>query len=524
MSEPRNIDVGLAVIVLLYSLSYFLMAINSGVFWDDYTLYNVDRHTVIETFIENGGLWVGYLHAGLLSLGASGIHVYRVASFLLYLLVVLFCYGILKNVEFIDARSRFCIVLLFALIPVNSARVALINFPAAVCYAAFWAAFYLLVKDFRKFRVPVYGLFLFSFFLNSLLVFYLVVIICHYFVANKKSIHAVDVISYIKKNYILLSMPFVFWIVRNISFKGKGLYQDYNVINAGSLLKAFPKSVLNLYDSVLLVVKESFVVLDQWFFVLLFLALAICVFCFTRKMQFKDAPLKWDALLLGVGLFAFGLGVFPYLVVSKAPQLHDWQSRHQILTPLGSAFLLFYLIKVLQRVTRATPVVTISVVAVLTGAFVCKNLSNGMMFLQDWYKQQSIVINMANDEIVKNCSVVLVKDNTKRMNANGRNYRFYEYSGLMKMAFGDEARLGVDYDRFRGLTEYTKFLKGDYAKRYSLSDFKGDNGVCLVEFSMAASYANISSGVLLLMELFGQEIYAQNVKDFIRYKSGFLRL
>jgi hypothetical protein len=42
-TNGSNYKTDLAIVFILYSISFFLLLINFGVFWDDWVLYNVGR-------------------------------------------------------------------------------------------------------------------------------------------------------------------------------------------------------------------------------------------------------------------------------------------------------------------------------------------------------------------------------------------------------------------------------------------------------------------------------------------------
>lgn len=72
---------------------------------------------------------------------------------------------------------------------------------------------------------------------------------------------------------------------------------------------------------------------------------------------------------------------------------------------------------------------------------------------------------------MKNNSLFLFDDKTTYMNASDRRYRFYEYTGLMKLAFGDEARFGENEDSFKGIAARQPYISNP---SYNCKDYKPD--------------------------------------------------
>ena len=53
--------------------------------------------------------------------------------------------------------------------------------------------------------------------------------------------------------------------------------------------------------------------------------------------------------------------------------------------------------------------------------------------------------NFKESEIIKNNCSFLFDDKTTNLNVSNRTYMFFEYTGLMKLVFGNERRFGTSY-------------------------------------------------------------------------------
>ena len=55
--------------------------------------------------------------------------------------------------------------------------------------------------------------------------------------------------------------------------------------------------------------------------------------------------------------------------------------------------------------------------------------------------------------MIRHAGIIGFIDETKSLNAINRTYRIYEWNGLLKAAFGDEFRFGVEGEGFKWVNE-----------------------------------------------------------------------
>jgi hypothetical protein len=144
-----------------------------------------------------------------------------------------------------------------------------------------------------------------------------------------------------------------------------------------------------------------------------------------------------DGWFLVFGLLAFVAGVFPYLAVGKIPAAAEWDSRHQLLTPLGASFMLVYLARLLLALRQQN-----AVLALVATLFVADNARVWADFQRDWYKQVAVMENLKAMPEVQQGKRFVFEDRARDLDANHRRYRDYEYTGLLQMAFGERTREG----------------------------------------------------------------------------------
>jgi hypothetical protein len=472
------------------------------------------KRTLVSLFFQQGTPGEGYLYSFLFSLPHS-ITLMRVLIFASFLLAALLLYAILKTVKEIDRASRFVLVVLFAVFPVNSARISLICFLYAIAYLTFFMSFWLTSKYLNKKKLLLRALALVGFFIsfavNSLLFFYVLVIV---YIAYREDcfrkfppdIHKLVVVLV---RYIdFVALPAVFWVVRFLFFKPYGIYAGYNLITLDSLQQILSNLVSSFYSSFIEALTHSFGLLYRAT-TLMTLSTTIFVICciiglsltayavvshsrlnstFHRGRKYllalSNVLTEWyrpaetqnetDIKLFVAGFLFFIVGVFPYLAVGKLPDLADWQSRHQLLVPLGASFMLFYGYKIASNRLVKSSFVKVSVISVIVALFVVGNVVSYLDYQKDWYKEVSLIHNFKKNEEIRNHTTFLFDDKTANLNANGRTYRFYEYGGMLQYAFGDQSRLGSDRSAFnQSVNTLDWYIKLGYGAEYlGLRDYR----------------------------------------------------
>jgi len=445
---------------ILYAFSYGLILLNRGIFWDDWVAFNTPVSILIAMDRQLGMFWTGFLSVFLISL-PFGILLQRGLTFALYFISGIFLYNILKNIKEIKAGARFFIVLFFLLFPLNSARILFTTTNYAVNYFTFYLAFWLLSKYLNKqnllWRFLALVTFFFSFSTNSFLVFYLLALA--YIVYCQKNI-----LRYL--DFILL--PLFFWLIKILFFTPFGVYEGYNKIKIQNLLGLPINLFITFYTSFLAVLNKS---LQLSFPQLIVLLIISSIFFITLKFKKDDENNKINFLLFVFGWIAFILAAIPYLTVGAIPSLNEWSSRHQLLLPLGASFILYYGLKILLNKLRITVRLQNFIFFTIIIIFVNANITNYLAFQKDWYKQYSLSENIKTSEILKNNTSFLFIDNLRELNANGRTYRYYEYTGLMEYAFGDQKRFGADINRISVEADFISGEKFKESKRTSYLSF-----------------------------------------------------
>lgn len=503
------------ILIVLYAVAFFPMLTNPGIFWDDWTIFNIGSRWVAKQFGSVGIPLFGSFFNGVFAV-SKGALAFRFLTFFAYLIAALLLNGILKHVREIDPASRFLLVAFFALFPVNSARIAVVTTPYAICYVLFFFAFWLTAGylssrniAYRLLAIPV---FLLSFLTNSLLVFYVIILLYIAYVEwpNLGSPRAFVRRAVAYADFILL--PVVFWIVRVSWLSPTGLYARYNAFTSVGLL-GLPLSIPTAFvTSFVDVMNGAAGLLLTNLFVVLVGAAILYVVLSERITPTEAGPS--DARLLALGGAAFVAAVFPYVAVDKMPTMFNWLSRHQLLVPLGASILLYYGLRLLLTRLGAPPTAQLFVFSVIIAAFVAYNAQTYVSYQTDWFKQGSLIRNFQHSWQMKRGTTFVFEDHTLPLNAAQRTYNFYEYTGLMKYAFGNEKRFGINANDSLALPYYRRFIP---QAQYSMRQYRLTAPQYLVTVNYGP-FALSETGLvrLYVTRLLDPERYQRNVREILR--------
>lgn len=409
-----------------YTLSHGgILFVSNAIFWDDWTLLEVDDTKILKMFQQAGSMFNigGYLHVSLLSFGPW---IYRYLTFMLMFLAGVFLNLIIKNYKEISDEFRFIIVLLFMCLPFYWARVALIDFPYTLCYFLFFAAWALL----DKIKILALIIFFISFIIPSLLVFSIIPFLEFYYRNSKSNVNFKSFLRYTIKNFAFAILPFVFFAIKIIYFKPYGNYEGYNE----------NYSILNL------AIVPVYMLLDLIEFQLNLIIIGIIsilllrLFGFESYVKFKFANIYMAIVL--IGFISLLIACFPYAILGHAPTFSEWTSRHQLLMPLGISLIFA---SVFLSVSNRFRYLSL---ALFLSHIIYLNNSTYFDFYLDWQKQKQLISLFSENSEIEKGSIIVFKDNTLESNAIDREYRNYEWNGLLYQAFKNERRFGIGVKEF----------------------------------------------------------------------------
>ena len=454
----------------LYLIANILFLSNSnGLYWDDWTSYN-QKIEIIKSLLSQ--IQHGLKGDFFIFLSQFGNHIYpfRIFVFFATFLMGIFTYFILSSIKELNRQSVFFITLFFLLVPLNSAKISIAVVPFLFPILIFYCAFFLLTLYSKYpnilFRLLILTLFFTSFSTNSVLVFYFSIFLYLYYIEfhldytnlfNKGK-------YFIKRYWDFLVLPFIYFIYKSIYLKPYGNYEGYNAVSTGTLPKAIVIIFKNLDNSFVEVITGSLYNLS---FAWVYVAIAL-YFVIKKSPHLEENDHK--KLFLGIGLILFVLAIFPYAMVGKNAEFESWNSRFQILVPLGFSFIVYFGLLIVKKYANLSQKLTIGILWLLIFAFIGKNISDQYKQHIDWFYSVSIRENIKENDIVKNHSTFIVNNNIKESLFYKRDMIYYELNGIARSAFQDEKKLFIRYDHYHD--NVTKFSKIKQQKQYNFSQWE----------------------------------------------------
>lgn len=426
------------LITLAYTLAWGLMLVNRGLYWDDWSLSGIGPAALVRTYVEVGLPWFGAVHAVLFSLPLPGL-ASHVITFVVYLLSSLLFHAILRRIPGLGRTDALVAALVFAVLPVNVARIAIIDLPYGLCLLAFLLGTYLLVRYLEVGgivrRLLALLLFLFSFSTASLLVMYAVPIVLAGYLAWRAGRRPLPAFAFKSADFLVL--PFAYWLVKSVALVPSGAYEGYNELTVKGLL-AVPAALVPIPHQVLVEPLERALVVAG----VLGLVVGVIVGVWLTRRARRPEPdhLAAGAVLLASGATLVAMGVVAYLAVGRVPTIWDWSSRHQLLVPIGAGLLAAAAVRVVRGAGRLGPIAGIAV-GLLIGVSIVADARTLLAYQLDWFKQVAVVDAVRATPEVRTAMHIRIVDHAATLNAMRRAIRFYEYNALFEQATGDQRRL-----------------------------------------------------------------------------------
>jgi len=419
---------------MLYLLAHgLILIIPNAIFWDDWVLFNQNSKTITEYFKQTGSFFnlVGYLHNILLYFGPW---LYRLLTLVLTFISGLLLYKILIKHPWFNRENSFMVSLFFLVNPFFIARVALIDFPYTFSVFLFFLAWSLIPRV----RILSILFFFLSFITQSLLVFFAIPILMNYYSCFTK-INYLNIRKYILKNIDLILLPFIWFAVKISFFTPYGTYENYN----------------NQYRLVNLLKVPLFMIIDFLSIDVNVLMVVILMIIASLLFRHLKLPSKLSSnMFLFLGAFAIVCALFPYMILGHRPTFMTFDSRHQLLLPFPVALILVWLLGWVKTHSRKVIIYTFLAVSI---SF---NIQSYTDFYLDWEKQKEIISFFRRNPSLTNSGLIIFDDQTQ--NAVNRNYKPYEWNGIMKYALGNEQNFGIN------LKQLPNYLDGKYDKYFNL--------------------------------------------------------
>ncbi|MGH2393835.1 MAG: hypothetical protein ACRDGH_10135, partial [Candidatus Limnocylindria bacterium] len=372
------------VIGLAYALSWGPLVVNRGLYWDDWAFVGRAPADIVRGSWELGMPWTGYFYATLFSTPMPSL-ISHTLTFVAYLLSALVLHAILGRLPVLSRMDALVATLAFALLPVNHARIAVINLQYGLSLLAFLAATWLLLRYLEDGgalrRLAALGLYVISFSTASLLVLYAVPLAIAALILWRS--RTVPVWTIVLRHADFMALPLAYWVLKGAFFAPSGVYEGYNALTIRGLAQV-PRALLSIPSQVLVEPLQRAVVVAGPLGIVAGVVIAIWLLRRSRATE-TGGHLSTIALAL-IGVAVLGLGVIAYLAVGRVPTIWDWSSRHQLLVPIGAGLLAAAAARGLPRTGPAGRVLGLVVVGMLLGISAVANAATLKIYQADWFK------------------------------------------------------------------------------------------------------------------------------------------
>ncbi|MCP4370153.1 MAG: hypothetical protein GY797_18870 [Deltaproteobacteria bacterium] len=442
------------IIIVLFSLAvHGLLLLNDGVYWDGWLVYTIliekQWDSLYLIFTQTGGPPITlYLH-WLLGYFPGIVFGYKLVAFGALTTSGILVYLISNELKLLSRLDSLFIVLLSLSYPAFQVAIELINIPSIVYYCLFLLACFLALQSEKRsgvvhylLRVCSLGIFVISFTVNSLLLFYFGFLLI-WFVGVQSLLRLPPrqiLFSFLPRRLDFLFLPFLYWGLHKSLFPVRGLYANYNQFRFSlpSLIANLTKFVNNaIYGQF----RYTVGAIALWLLALGILFWGYSIFKRKSGQSLRNRDKAYTLFIFG--FFLLMLGMLPYILVGKSPSLHGWDTRHALLVGLPMAVI----IVAITHLAFPGPSDSFSklgflFLGVILLAFSVSTITNYISWQARWVKDRSIIVNLGQLDNVEDISVFWVDDQFPTR--GGDSYRFYEWSSIFKRVWGDETRIGLD--------------------------------------------------------------------------------
>ena len=427
------------IISIYHLLSQGLILLVSGRWFDDWAGVNLSNEGLLHWASEMGKPEVFPIIYATEHLPSI---FYKAFIFLTYFVAALSFYFVSKKIFSYSNSRALILALVYMSIPANDIRIEKFGMPYTVGLLLFTIGFFLIthyyegLKDWR--RIVILTVFFFSFILNSLLVFYGLVLL--YILWKERSIKRII------KKIDFFSLPFVFFILKNLFFPTHGIYSTYNQVSAVSIFHAI-KNVFVAAKTVLRTVLLQ--MLEPMYVIIVFLLLYFIFYIVetilknNKLFDTKDEQRGKNIISFFIGAIMLLAGLFPYVVAKNSSYIKTsgFDGRNSILAPFGIAMMIC---SVLFYICNKKTIVALLSVFLLVGTQYFSHWYVNYQAMYYWVRGLQEYLSQYPE--LGECKTVFIVGDGE--NGYGIGWRvglsFYQYNGIFEEVYGNENRLVMD--------------------------------------------------------------------------------
>ena len=377
-------------------------------FWDDWAIY------FSMTPADQKNYWRGegfppYVHEVLNFLFRSNPAAYHLTSLAIYFCLGWLLFQILQKTKICSPEIIQRVCLIFLILPINSARHAMIILPYSVSVLLFFLAWNMLLSKNRFIAGSSLFVVVSSFYTSSVIPFFIIPIANYAYLEWKKTKRITRRV--IQKFSLLVVAPLYYLIIARVIWPPAEHRTAYFSPQLVGLIRA----------SILILVFSS-----------------VAVFLIRKSREGKIPQER--TILLSVGMLSLGFGSVAYFASGRlvdlsewisflVPRSSSWDSRSQLLHGLGFALLIGGAIGALDTYLKTIGYkFVVAVCLILSFTF-------SIGYYVDNLKQESMMQSFKEENLEPN-SIIMIRDNTNQFNARGRNLRSYEWEAMIFKATG----------------------------------------------------------------------------------------
>jgi hypothetical protein len=377
-------------------------------FWDDWAIYFSMTPTDQKNYWRGEG-FPPYVHEVLNFLFRSSPVAYHLTSLAIYFCLGWLLFQILQKTKICSPEIIQRVCLIFIILPINSARNAMIILPYSVSILLFFLAWNMLLSKNRLILCSSFIVFVSSFYTASVIPFFMLPIANFVYLEWKKTNRITRKV--IRKSLLILLAPAYYLLIARIVWPPAEHRTAY-----------FSPQLIGLIRALILI-----------------LVLASVSFFLIRKSLEGKIPQE-RTILLSFGMMSLGFGSIAYFASGRlvdlsewisffVPRSSSWDSRSQLLHGLGFALILGGVIGALDTYLKVVGYRVVVAICLIL------NFTFSIGYYVDYLKQESLMQSFRQENLEPN-SVIMIRDNTNQFNARGRNLRSYEWEAMIFKATG----------------------------------------------------------------------------------------
>lgn len=435
--------------LIFFAITNCLFLFLNGVWWDDYTIWNVSPNNLYAYLGPNdANEIVQYNYVKAITTWfpqGSQVFVFHLLSFIFHTISLISIWYIVKKISN-DVYFTLFTLLLISAFGLDKTQFLIINSHATIANCLFYIGLALFVKDYFERNQLCIASSCILWFLSlitwrspALLIPFCVILAS----CLKTDFSYKSVGSYIKafkhciRNYwMIIVCCILFVVVYKVFLTQSGPHATYYIPSWKNIASSPVLSICSAIMTLLYYVSSSLNSITEFNSLPYFLCVLICVITcliFTNKIwnkpNCKQAVPQYAFLYLILSLM-LPLSIYG---VNHLVGFDEYDTRIFCLSALPVAIIILF---VLSKLERKTFLVCYSLL--LMGSFFY-SLNTQIDYGYSLLKRDCFIEFLQNNPQLKN-SRILVKDFAYNSNANRSPLRNYEYEGMARMAYGRETK------------------------------------------------------------------------------------